>query len=158
MASTAEQSPAKKRGAKKAGDAKKTAAGDAGKKKKTGRAKKPQYTSYSGYIRKVLKQVHPETGINTKTMRIMDSFCKGLYDKLVTEAGSLLKHSKRGTLSDHDIQSAVKLVLPGELAKHAASEGAKAVTTYKATIVRKEKKPKKKAEAAADETAEQTVE
>jgi hypothetical protein len=28
------------------------------------------------------------------------------------------------------VQSAVRLVLPGEVAKHAISEGSKAVTTY----------------------------
>lgn len=34
------------------------------------------------------------------------------------------------TLSSHEIQTAVRLILPGELAKHAVSEGTKAVTKF----------------------------
>ena len=34
------------------------------------------------------------------------------------------------TLSSREIQTAVRLMLPGELAKHAVSEGTKAVTKF----------------------------
>uniref|UniRef100_A0A4W3GJV9 Histone H2B n=1 Tax=Callorhinchus milii TaxID=7868 RepID=A0A4W3GJV9_CALMI len=37
---------------------------------------------------------------------------------------------RRQTISSREIQSAVRLLLPGELAKHAVSEGTKAVTKY----------------------------
>ena len=37
------------------------------------------------------------------------------------------KERKKHTLSAREIQSSVKLLLPGELAKHAIIEGAKAV-------------------------------
>jgi histone H2B len=36
----------------------------------------------------------------------------------------------QGTLASREIQTAVRLILPGELAKHAVSEGTKAVTKY----------------------------
>ena len=38
--------------------------------------------------------------------------------------------NKRSTISSREIQTAVRLLLPGELAKHAVSEGTKAVTKY----------------------------
>ncbi|KAG4304586.1 hypothetical protein PORY_001979 [Pneumocystis oryctolagi] len=50
--------------------------------------------TYSSYIYKVLKQVHPDTGISNRAMSILNSF--------------------------------VNVILPGELAKHAVSEGTKA--------------------------------
>ena len=36
----------------------------------------------------------------------------------------------RSTITSREIQTAVRLLLPGELAKHAVSEGTKAVTKF----------------------------
>jgi hypothetical protein len=41
------------------------------------------------------------------------------------EAGKLSTYNKKATLSSREIQTAVRLMLPGELAKHAVSEGTK---------------------------------
>ncbi|CBZ49613.1 histone H2Ba [Toxoplasma gondii TgCatPRC2] len=97
---------------------------------KSGKGKKKRAESYSSYIFKVLKQVHPETGISKKSMMIMTSFIADTFDKIASEAGKLCKYNKKDTLSSREIQTAVRLVLPGELAKHAVSEGTKAVTKY----------------------------
>lgn len=40
----------------------------------------------------------------------------------------LASYSKKSTISSREIQTAVRLILPGELAKHAISEGTKSVT------------------------------
>ena len=92
--------------------------------------KKRRSESYSIYIYKVLKQVHPDTGISSKGMSIMNSFITDIFDKIANEAGKLVRYNKKGTLSSREIQTAVRLILPGELAKHAVSEGTKAVTKY----------------------------
>ncbi|XP_047951708.1 histone H2B.3-like [Salvia hispanica] len=94
----AEKAPAEKK--PKAGKKlpKDAAAGD----KKKKRNKKSVET-YKIYIFKVLKQVHPDIGISSKAMGIMNSFINDIFEKLV---------------------------LPGELAKHAVSEGTKAVTKF----------------------------
>merc|ERR1712066_90135 len=63
-------------------------------------------------------------------MMIMTSFISDTFDKIATEAGKLCKYNKKDTLSSREIQTAVRLVLPGELAKHAVSEGTKAVTKF----------------------------
>ena len=86
--------------------------------------------SYSTYIYKVLKQVHPDTGISSKAMSIMNSFINDAFERIAVEAGKLVRYNKKGTLSSREIQTAVRLILPGELAKHAVSEGTKAVTKY----------------------------
>ena len=96
---------------------------------KKGHHKKPVET-YSVYIYRVLKQVHPDTGISKRSMSIMNSFINDVFDKICTEATKLIQYNKKHTLSSREIQTAVRLLLPGELAKHAVSEGTKAVTKY----------------------------
>ena len=94
------------------------------------RNKKRRVETFSLYIYKVLKQVHPEIGISKKAMQIMNSFINDTFDKMAGEAGKLVRYNRKKTLSSREIQSAVKLMLPGELAKHAISEGTKAVTKF----------------------------
>ena len=102
----------------------------AGGAKKGSKAKKKNYESYSTFIYKVLKQVHPDTGISSKAMSVMNSLSNDLFLKLAAEAGKLAQYNKRISITSRDIQTAVRLILPGELAKHAVSEGTKAVTKY----------------------------
>ena len=97
-------------------------------KKKTRRAKRKE--SFSIYIYKVLKQVHPDTGVSSKAMSIMNSFVNDIFERVAAEASRLAHYNKRSTISSREIQTAVRLLLPGELAKHAVSEGTKAVTKY----------------------------
>jgi histone H2B len=78
----------------------------------------------------VLKQVHPDTGISSKAMAILDSFINDIFEKIASEASRLARYSYKSTLTSREIQTAVRLILPGELAKHAVSEGTKAVTKY----------------------------
>ncbi|KAJ0020483.1 histone H2B.3-like [Pistacia vera] len=121
----AEKAPAEKK--PKAGKKlpKEAAAGD----KKKKRAKKGTET-YKIYIFKVLKQVHPDIGISSKAMGIMNSFINDIFEKLAQEASRLARYNKKPTITSREIQTAVRLVLPGELAKHAVSEGTKAVTKF----------------------------
>lgn len=86
--------------------------------------------TFSVYIYRVLKQVHPETGVSKKSMSIMNSFINDIFEKIALEASKLVRYNKKHTLSSREVQTAVRLILPGELAKHAVSEGTKAVTKY----------------------------
>ena len=104
---------------------KKTAPAD---KQKNRRARRKE--SFSIYIYKVLKQVHPDTGISSKAMSIMNSFVNVIFERIAAEASRLANYNKRSSISSREIQTAVRLLLPGELAKHAVSEGTKAVTKY----------------------------
>ncbi|XP_073118873.1 histone H2B-like [Henckelia pumila] len=97
--------------------------------KKRKRAKKNTET-YKIYIFKVLKQVHPDIGISSKAMGIMNSFINDIFEKFAQEASRLARYNKKPTITSREIQTAVRLVLPGELAKHAVSEGTKAVTKF----------------------------
>ncbi|CAL8366440.1 unnamed protein product [Boreogadus saida] len=101
-------------------------AGGENKAKKRGKRRE----TYAMYIYKVLKQVHPDTGISSKAMSIMNSFVNDLFERIATEASRLAQYNQRSTITSREVQTAVRLLLPGELAKHAVSEGTKAVTKY----------------------------
>lgn len=94
------------------------------------RRRKRRIETFSSYIYKVLKQVHPEVGISRRAMNIMNSFVNDTFDRLANEAIRLGRYSNRATLTSREIQTAVRLLLPGELAKHAISEGSKAIGKY----------------------------
>ena len=85
---------------------------------------------YKRYVFKVLKQVHPELGVSSLAMSVIDSLVKDMCDRLAEEAANLSKHSGRATMSAREIQAAVQLVLPGELGRHALAEGDKAISKY----------------------------
>jgi histone H2B len=133
-ASTASKAPAKT--TEKASTGKKTSASKSkaaapvdGEKKKRRKARKE---TYSSYIYKVLKQVHPDTGISNKAMAILNSFVNDIFERIASEASKLAAYSKKSTISSREIQTSVRLILPGELAKHAISEGTKSVTKFSA--------------------------
>jgi len=128
-ASGASKAPASKTTteAKKSTVAKKSAPPVEGEKKKR---KKMRKETYSSYIYKVLKQVHPDTGISNKAMAILNSFVNDIFERIASEASKLASYSKKSTISSREIQTAVRLILPGELSKHAISEGTKSVTKF----------------------------
>jgi histone H2B len=116
QATATKTTPAVKKSTKK-GDEKKT-------------RRRSRHETFSVYIYKVLKQVHGDTGISKKSMAIMNSFINDVFEKISLEASKLVRYNKKHTLSAREVQSAVKLLLPGELAKHAIIEGAKAVNKF----------------------------
>ncbi|CAL8136752.1 unnamed protein product, partial [Orchesella dallaii] len=67
--------------AKKAGKAQKNISKGDGKKRKHKRKE-----SYAIYIYKVLKQVHPDTGVSSKAMSIMNSFVNDIFERIAAEA------------------------------------------------------------------------
>ena len=119
--------------ARKTGSAKNTPAAK-GSKKRAAVAqrvhKKKRTETFSVYIYRVLKQVHPDTGVSKRSMSIMNSFINDIFEKIALEASKLVRYNRKHTLSSREVQTAVRLLLPGELSKHAVSEGTKAVTKY----------------------------
>ena len=89
--------------------------------------KRKRTETFSKYIFKILKQVHHDVGISKSSMNVMNSFVKDLFEQITLEASKLVRNQKVHTLTAKEIQSSVKLLLPGELARHAIVEGNKAV-------------------------------
>ena len=91
------------KGAKKA--ASKAKAARTGDKKK----KRRRRESYAIYIYKVLKQVHPDTGISSKAMSIMNSFVNDIFERIAAESSRLAHYNRRSTITSREIQTAVRL-------------------------------------------------
>ena len=90
----------------------------------------PKQRKFNTYIFRVLKQVHPDTIISAPALEVMNDYVNDIFNRVMDEAVILMEINKRGTLTSREIQTAVRLILPGELAKHAVSEGTKAVTKF----------------------------
>ena len=110
--------------AKKAGKKSASRSGDKKRKKK-------RKETYSSYIYKVLKQVHPDTGVSSKAMSIMNSFRERHF-----LSASVLRPpvwlTTTSVVPSLHARSRLRCVCfcPVNLAKHAVSEGTKAVTKY----------------------------
>jgi histone H2B len=117
----AEKKPAGKAPAK--GAAKKAVAA-------AGSRRRSRHETYSSYIFKVLRQCHPEINISKKAMSIMNSFVNDIFERTASEASKIAAYNKKSTITSKEVQTAVRLILPGELAKHAVSEATKAIAKY----------------------------
>ncbi len=92
--------------------------------------KKTRLETYSLYIHRVLNQVHSDIRISTSAMSMIKPFINDVFDRIVFEAGRLVRYNKKSTISSREIQTAACLILSGELAKHALAEGTKAISKY----------------------------
>ncbi|XP_063302389.1 putative histone H2B type 2-D [Pelobates fuscus] len=98
MPDLAKSAPAAKKGSKKA--VTKIQNKDGKKRRKT------RKESYAIYVYKVLKQVHPDTGISSKAMGIMNSFVNDIFERIAGEASRLAHYNKRSTITSREIQTA----------------------------------------------------
>lgn len=103
-------------------------------KKEGDKAKPHKPITLNIYITRVLKQVHPNTGITAAALDQVNQIMFALLDRINKVARDLSTSDEKKTLGSREIQTAVRIVLPGEIAKHAVSEGTKAVTKYNASL------------------------
>mmetsp|Transcript_1530 Transcript_1530/g.2000 ORF Transcript_1530/g.2000 Transcript_1530/m.2000 type:complete len:109 (+) Transcript_1530:50-376(+) len=83
--------------------------------------------TFNTYIYRTLKQIHKNVGFSSKGIKVVNSFVQDIFERLAVEAASLTRFNKTKTLTSREVQTAVRLTLPAELAKHAMAEGTKAV-------------------------------
>ncbi|XP_022422466.1 late histone H2B.L4-like [Delphinapterus leucas] len=88
------------------------------------------FDSFATYFPRVLKRVHEGLSLSQEAVNVMDSFVKDIFERIANEAARLVRSSKRSTLSSREIQTSVRLLLPGEVGKHAVSNASKAVIRY----------------------------
>ncbi|XP_046505428.1 late histone H2B.L4-like [Equus quagga] len=86
--------------------------------------------SFATYFPRVLRQVHEGLSLSQEAVSVLDSFAKDIFERIAGEAALLARSTKRSTISSREIQTAVRLLLPGDLAKHAVAEGTKALIRY----------------------------
>jgi histone H2A len=79
------------------------------------------------YIRKVLKQVHPDITITTEAINEMNLLIHSVAEGIINKSSHLAKTNKKKTISSREIQTAVRLCFPGDLSQYAVSAGTKAL-------------------------------
>ncbi|PVD30872.1 hypothetical protein C0Q70_10147 [Pomacea canaliculata] len=76
-------------------------------KKKPPEVEKQTQTSSAFLFSQVLKQVHPDIGISSKAMNIMNSCVNDMFERIAADASRLAQYSKHTTLTSRDLQTAV---------------------------------------------------
>ena len=130
-------------GAPKSKRGRKKATAENGDKKENKPKTRHQHESLKSYLRVLLKQVHPELGIKISTLAALDLIIKDLGNRIDKEASKLCKTAKKHTITQRQMQTAVRILLPGELSKHAIAEGIKAMNKYTNSKANQPAKPKK---------------
>ncbi|XP_012499948.1 PREDICTED: late histone H2B.L4-like [Propithecus coquereli] len=98
--------------------------------RRRGRRSSRSGDSFAAYFPRVLKQVHDGLSLSQEAVNVMDSFVHDIFERIAEEAGRLARYTKRKTITCREIQTAVRLTLPGEIGRHAVSEANKAVLRY----------------------------
>lgn len=83
--------------------------------------------SFGVYIRRSLKAINKEMSSSSRAVAIVNSFVGDQFERIATEAASIARGNKRQTLGSREVQTAVRVLLPAELAKHAIAEATRAV-------------------------------
>lgn len=112
--------------------AKKSASAPKAAKKGAKKSSRKPKRSWNVYINRSLKSINKAVGISGKAMKIVNSFVNDVFVRVATEAANLARVNKKKTLGSREVQTAVRLVLPAELAKHAMAEGTKAIAKVSA--------------------------
>jgi len=97
--------------------------------KKGGKRHRKGKRTWSLYVHRTLKQVNKSLSMSGKTVKIFNSFINDIFERLASEAANLARVNKTRTLGARELQAAVRLTLPADLAKHAMGEATKAIGT-----------------------------
>jgi len=107
-------------------------------------SKKARVENYQVYIKRVLKEMHPDSSITREAIGVVNSFVNHLFTRIATDAGKISQFNKKNTVTAREVEAAVSMIIPGDLAKCAVEHGKKSVTMVKSEV----KTPKTKKAAA----------
>jgi histone H2B len=96
--------------------------------KKAGSRRRPHHNKFNSFINRVNKNAKKGLTLSSKSVKILNSFVHDMFDKIATQAAAVARANKKSTIKAAEIQTAVRLQLPADLAKHSISEASKAVT------------------------------
>lgn len=84
-----------------------------------------------GSMQKVLRQVHANYTISTKAEMLLLALLSSSVYKIVHESLRLMRARNISTLTSKEIESCVRLLMDGELARHAINESSKALRKFR---------------------------
>lgn len=97
--------------------------------------------NFDRYIYKVLKQVHPDKSINNHAKLSVNAMLHDVARDICERIGTLVRDNGKKTITSREVQTAVRLIMSGELANHAVSEGTNAVVKYTSSASGTKAKP-----------------
>ena len=86
---------------------------------------------YDAYIHRTMRKVQLGFGLTQNGVAVMNKFIDRIEWDLSCMASELARHNGTKTLQAREIETAVALLFPEELAVHATAEGAKAVKSFR---------------------------
>lgn len=92
--------------------------------------------NFHRYIRKILHSINSEYQITLEGIEITNNFLNDILMKIIMESSNLVKNSHKKTLQYKDIESACKLILPGQIREYAIMKGNDALSQYKNNLNR----------------------
>lgn len=92
-----------------------------------------RWYSFSIYFPKVLRVVHVDLTLSQRSVSILDSFIKDMFERIAMEASNLAHLNKSATINSREIQTAVRLLLTGKMCEQAIAEGTMALVRYIST-------------------------
>lgn len=101
---------------------------------------KKQTINFETYIYRVFKQIAPDLKISKESKEFVNDLLFRFLKDFIPLTVTMVEHHRHTTMSARDVQSAVRVFFVGQLAKHAVSEGSKAVMSFISTAVNKKKK------------------
>lgn len=101
-----------------------------GSKRRRAHRTKKRTQSYGKYIRKLLREIVPDSTISKKAVSVMNSMMYHVFHLIAVEAGNLVHYKKHQTLCSDDVKTAVKLVLPRCLANYAIKRADRAAQRF----------------------------
>jgi histone H3 len=102
--------------------------------------------SFKVYIIRLLKSVHPGVRLTKSAVEAIDSILRVISDKIVDRALVLTTGGDKKTVSDREIQSAVKMVFPEYFGMNAVDFSIHTIDTYQKSEVERQGQPVEKAQ------------
>lgn len=90
----------------------------------------PSLIGQRAFIYKVLKTIHPDTGISQAAMEEVQMLYFYIIDRIMQRATKVVRSRGVITISARDVQLGVMLAFPGELRKHAVRTSSGAVEKF----------------------------
>ncbi|KAH8604771.1 putative Core histone H2A H2B H3 H4 [Trypanosoma vivax] len=77
--------------------------------KGTKRARRNPKRTWNVYVSRSLRSINSQMSMTSRTMKIVNSFVSDLFERIATEAATIVRVNRKRTLGARELQTAVRL-------------------------------------------------
>lgn len=96
--------------------------------------KRNKFERFAIYIHRVFREKanakNDNIRISKKSVRGLNAFCNDIFQRIVTEGANMLRKDGKKTLTEREIQAAIRITMPDNLAKEMITRGNSAISKY----------------------------